>query len=483
MTRAWNLVLFAALAAMATTGCATYTDSVRDAQTDVRSGQPGAALEHFNEPLGTKSWKELPPDLGDNRTLLLLERATLLQATERYETSARDMVIADQRLEWLDISAYDRVDLARWLYSDDARDYRAPAYERLLLNSINMINFMAMGDLEGARVEARRFELIEGFFVEESAEPIRGDIRALGHYLSGATFEHSGDLREALRHYEIAWDNGFRDAELGGRIIDLYRISSTSPGRSEAADDSGRAKLMEQAAQRGSLRPSEYRRQHLEGDTIVVIQSGLAPYRKPARVPIGRAFVWAGAARSTYALSSAERMRGEELVAQGLLKWVNLPLLTDDGIQIDPSVALRVNGDPIPFDSKVDVAAQVVESWQALFPPIVASAIARMMTRALAGGATRVASKEVMKNADSTGAMAVGAVGLLASLAIEGGMAAADTPDTRSWTTLPGTIRVTRGRLDPGVHQFAVGVRGSREERTVTISQKGLTLVNFSRLR
>lgn len=470
-----------AIAVLSLTGCASYSDAVRDAQADVRAGRPDQALVHFDDRLETDGWEELPDDLEGDKVLLLLERATLLQATGEYETSARDMIVADQRLEWLDIDAYDRVDLAKWIYSDDASNYRAPAYERLLLNTLNMVNFLALGDLESARVEARRFELIESFFVEEASEPIRDDLRATGHFLSGAAFEHSGDLTQAVRHYEIAWRMGWRGAGLRQRLVDLYRLSSERARGRPPGDPT--TELVVEAELKGAIRLAEYRRRHLDGDTIVVVQSGLSPYRKAVRVPIGRAFIWAGAAHSHHGLSAAERARGQELIAQGLLKWVNLPVLSEDGIQVDPPVSLAIDGRSAPLEGRIDIAAQVVTSWKEIFPPIVASAITRMITRAVAGTATRVTTREIAKNSDSAGGAAIGAVGLLASLAIEGGMAAADTPDTRSWTTLPGAIRLRREQLEPGTHTLSVRVRGRTEERTVEISQRGLILVNFSRLR
>ncbi len=474
--------LLIALAAMSVLGCATYTDSVREAQADVRAGRPDAALEHFDERLETESWRDLPADLDDEKVLLLLERATLLQATGEYATSARDMVIADQRLEWLDIDAYDRAELARWLYSDDAREYRAPAYERLLLNTLNMVNFLALRDYEGARVEARRFTLIEDFFTEEAEEPILNETRALGHYFGGVAFEYGGDWNGAIEHYERAWKSGMRAGALRTRLIGLYRLTGARAPR-DKDDPTGLADLKIEAELKGAMRLAEYRREYLTGDTLIVSQTGLAPYKKPMRVPIGDAWIWAGSAKSSYAVSPAERARGQALVAQGVLKWVNLPVLTDARIDVDPSAQIFIDGRPVEASAGLDVANQVVESWKALLGPVVASAITRAITRAVAGGATRVASTEIAKQSEGGAGLAIGAIGLLASLAVEGGMAAADTPDTRSWTTLPGRIRVWRGSLEPGAHQLAVSVGGRADERSTRIDERGLNLVNFSRLR
>src|SRR5690606_31856269 len=151
--------------------------------------------------------------------------ATLLQAMGEYELAARDMGIVDQRMEWLDIGTSDAVALAKFVYSDDAGGYRAPAYERLMLNALNLVNYLALGELEGARVEARRFHLMESYFLDENERAVLPGILGFGNYLSGAAFEASREYENAARFYGRAWMYGMRSADLRERLIDLFRVT------------------------------------------------------------------------------------------------------------------------------------------------------------------------------------------------------------------------------------------------------------------
>ena len=162
--RWWAIALAASLAV--SSGCASYTEEMRAAQFSIASGEIGTAIAFLNTQLEVEGIQQMPAVLDDHGTLLLLERATLLQAQRNYEMSARDMMAVDGRLEWFDIEGEGIEQLAAYFYSEDVKAYRAPAYERMLLNTLNMLNFVGMSDLEGARVEARRFRQLEQFYLE-----------------------------------------------------------------------------------------------------------------------------------------------------------------------------------------------------------------------------------------------------------------------------------------------------------------------------
>ena len=44
--------------------------------------------------------------------------------------------------------------------------YAAPPYEKLMINTMNMMNYLERGDLNGARIEARRFSVMHNFIAE-----------------------------------------------------------------------------------------------------------------------------------------------------------------------------------------------------------------------------------------------------------------------------------------------------------------------------
>ena len=330
--------------ALLLSGCASYSTSLREAQADLRSGRPEAALKVVNERMEVDDRTAMPRDLEKNRVLLLLERGTLLQAAGDYRLAARDMMAVDQRMEWLDIDGVKSADLAKYLYSGSATPYRAPAYERMLLNVFNMVNFLAMGDFQGAKVEARRFRLLEEFYTDEQSDAVvLHEVLALGNYLSGAAFEASREYDIAIRNYGAAWVYGHRTKELRDRIVDLARLTGWKGGRI-ATPENGLEDLLIEGALKGAMLASEYRRQHVDGSLLVVVQSGLAPYKVPERIPIGQALTFhAHHHHGRHSLTPAQRAQARELAVSGALKWVNFPVLVDSR-RSGRSVRVEVDG-------------------------------------------------------------------------------------------------------------------------------------------
>lgn len=464
-------------AVLAAPGCASYSTSVQEAQVDLRAGRPEAALEVLNERLDLDTAEDVPRELGKNNVLLLLERATLLQALGRYDLAARDMMAVDQRMEWLDIDGEKSADLAKYLYSGSATPYRAPAYERMLLNVLNMVNFLAMGKFQGAKVEARRFRLLEEFFAADGQDTVVPELLATGNYLSGVAFEGARDYDNAARHYGKAWSYGHRSDELRQRIVDLSRLTGWD-GAGVVTDANGLKEIFAQARLEGAMRPAEYRRKNVDGELVIVVQSGLAPYKIPQRVPIGQALIIAGHHRGRHSLSATQVAHVHSLSAQGLVKWVNFPVLTES--TRPRRVNVFVEGVAVQRERIADLSRQVRSAWQDIAGALIGTAILRMVARAAAGGATRVGSQVAAQAKD---APAIGALGWLAGLAVEGALAAADVPDTRSWTTLPAMIHVARVDAEPGPRSIAVAVDGRTDTRAVEVGQTGLKVVNFSRVR
>jgi hypothetical protein len=479
--KGWTASFLALLVLLTGMGCATYTRSVRDAQVDLKAGRPESAIEVINEELDVETKEEVPKDLKKDRVLLALERATLLQATADYELAARDMIAVDQRMEWLNLDGEGSIDLAKYLYSGSATPYRAPAYERLLLNTLNMLNFLAMRDFQGAKVEARRFLLLEDFFVDPDRDDVLvPEILAAGNYLGGVAFEGSRDYDQAIRFYARAWKYGYRPAELRDRLVALGRLTGWR-GKAIATPENGLEDIFVEAGLKGAILASEYRRRYIDGQLVAVVQTGMAPYKVPERIPIGAALAYSRHHHHRrHHLTSAQVARVHELSAAGALKWVNFPVLVDPGWARSRTVRLSVDDQTRELEHLANISAQVHAAWNRIAGALMAAAILRMITRAVAGGATRAGSRIA---AEAKDAPAIGVLGWIAGLAVEGAMAAADTPDTRSWTTLPGMVRIARLRLEPGWHRIRLQVNGRTDERTVQLPEEGITVVNFSRLR
>jgi hypothetical protein len=122
----------------------------------------------------------------------------------------------------------------------------------------------------------------------------------------------------------------------------------------------------------------------------------------------------------------------------------------------------------------LDIEDRVMDTFDEIQGGIIAAAIVRMITRAIAGEATNAVARK---------ASGSGPVGLLAGLLVEGAMTAADTPDTRSWVTLPSRIHVARSRVPAGRHTVNVRLGGFNRTGTVEVAPGGFAVLNFSDFR
>ncbi len=469
-----QIALLALTALVWTSGCATYSDSVREAHRAVALGHPERAVTILNKRMETRNSNRLPKSFDDNNVLLLLERATVLQSLGKYKLAARDMMAADDHMEWLSIADADTADIAKYMYSGSSEDYVAPAYERLLLNTLNIINFLAMRDVQGAKVEARRFTIMEQYFLDNEEPAILAGILSLGNYLGGAAFEHSRDYQEAARYYTRAWYYGIRNPRFRQRLVDLLYLTGYKPRELES--ETGQkvlTNIMDDVATHAPTTFKEYRKNYLNGDTIIVVQTGLVPWRQAVHVPIAQAMTYANGSHY-HSMSGDQQQQLTMMVANGVIESVNFPMLTTKEIPPDKPVEVDVDGDGHEVGADIDVAAQVSTAYAHILPSLMVAAITRLITRVAAGEVTETA---VNASSGKSG------LGFLAKLAVEGAMNAADKPDTRSWMTLPGHIRLVRMQLGGDVHPITVVVGSDSDKRNVMIREDSLNIVNFSRVR
>jgi hypothetical protein len=179
-----------ALLALCLISCASHSDKTKPIRTALDAAQPRQALAILNDKLEVDSEKEIPDDPGGDNALYLLDRSMVLQALGQYAFASRDLELSDKQIEVLDLSRGAGHELGKYLFSDDAGPYKAPAYEKLLINTMGMVNYLARGDLNGARIEARRLTVMQKY-LSESEGPGSGMIGP-GSYLAGFAFEKSG---------------------------------------------------------------------------------------------------------------------------------------------------------------------------------------------------------------------------------------------------------------------------------------------------
>lgn len=410
-----------ALAALAlafvASGCATYTDRMQSATAAVDAGAYDEGLKDLNKALKVDSEEELPNRWRSTDAVTVLERAIVLQSLGQFKESRRDLSAAEQEIELLDLRRNGVDALAKYLYSDSGGKYKAPPSERLALNAINLLNYLADGDLDGAAVEARRFQAQREFLSSQGIEA--PGPASLGSYLAGCVFEKLGEGDRALRYYEEALAASGTLASLREPVA---RLAPANAYRGPALQKM----LAEGGARASGGAPM--------GEILVVTSVGRVPHKVPERMPIGAAVGMVGTI-VTGNLDVLERSAFKVLV---------FPALQPVGSQLS-SVAVAVDGQNAPLDLVTDLGAAVSKEYEANKPAIIAAGVTRLITRAAIAEGARVAGNQ-----------ADGVVGVLAALATEAALVAADKPDTRSWTLLPGRVLATRIPVRAGQHTVDV---------------------------
>lgn len=438
----WPLVLALALAPL---GCASYSEGTKAARTALDQGKPKEALEVYNEKLDVESEKELPKDVSGDNTLLILDRSMVLQQLEQYSLSSRDLEVADKQIEVLDFSRGALDDIAKYLFSDDTGPYKAPFYEKLLINTQNMLNYLEAGDLSGARVEARRLAVMQAFIAGH--EGVGASLTGPGSYLAGFIFEKSGQAQEALRYYDEALQYGAFES----LTPVLRRLAEQASYRTPRI-----TKVLDAAAGAPGPDPSH-------AELLVVLNYGRVPEKVPKRLPIGLALTYASGI-----ISPTDAAKANELAAQGLVTWVNYPSLAENR-PVSPA-RFFVNDRQQKLEVALEVDSEAQRAWEDARGMLVASAITRMITRVIAGQATEKVAGG-------------GLLGAVLSLGTQATLTATDVPDTRSWSTLPARIAIGRVQLPPGAYQVELSASGITRRAPVELEAGGYGVVSLTVLR
>ena len=364
----------------------------------------------------------------------------LLQAQGRYEWSARDLSAAETELEFLDLKLDAVGNIGKYIYNDSAEVYKAQPTERLALNAVNMLNYMAMDNQEGAGVEARRFILAREYLESLDEDREQGSHGSFGSYLAGFVFEKLGEPDRALRHYEEALDAG----DLHAFREPVLRLS----GQSNYVGGKMKEYLAGLKASEPVGTNSDSSRTEPDGDVLIVLGLGRVPYKIPKRMPVGAAVGYAGLWVTG----------NPDVLGYSVLKVVIYPEMVKPNNML-AKATVSLDGRDVPVELLTDLGAEITREYETIKPKIIAAALTRMIARAAAAeGARALAPKKG------------GATAMLAALATEATLVGLDKPDTRSWTFLPARLYVCRARVKSGQHEIRVGLFGRAwETRTVEV--------------
>ncbi len=436
-------------------GCGGHEARTLKMRTALDAGNAKSAIAAVNEELDVKDAKELPKDIKGDNAILVLDRASIQQGVAEFPLSKRDFEAADKSIDMLDLARNAGDSIGEYVFSGSSGRYQAPPYEKLMINTLNMLNYLETRDLNGARIEARRLSVIQKYYrdnLEQKDNPVLG----LGSMLAGFTFEKSGEIDEALRYYDeslaftgfgtlsdtvrrIAPRGQYRSPRIKALLAEGEKDAKAAPGAADAGDDTG--------------------------EVLFVVGYGRVAHKIANRIPIGLALTYFAGSINPHDAAAANT-----LAAQGLVTWINFPSLAPGRGKWDIP-ACRLDGEYVQLEEAVDVDRQVREEWKKIEGKIIVSAITRLIARAAVGQGIQTAAGR-----DNV-------IGILASLGAQATLTALDTPDTRSWETLPARIAVARVRLPVGRHRVLVDARGWQRSQELVVEKNGWQVVSLMALR
>ncbi len=219
------LGLAAIVSVLALPGCATYSASMAHVENAAANRDLDAANKALDKlKLG-----------GSDETLLHLNKGTLLRWQGQYADSNTQFEAAKNLMEQLDAISI-KEQAASVTINDTFKAYEGLPSEQLMVYSFEALNYLQMGDVDDAAVEARQFNLKQRLLAEKhrNAKYLSG---AFVRYLNGMVYEAAGEPDSARIEMQKAVD-GYKAQNAGFPIPrklgdDLARLKAGKPAPSE----------------------------------------------------------------------------------------------------------------------------------------------------------------------------------------------------------------------------------------------------------
>lgn len=517
-------------------GCATYGSGINAALEQAKHGEYASAEISIE--------KVLKPD-GKDRLLYYLELASIKSLAGEYEASNQLLERAEQIADDLETKSLSDA-LVVMMSNPRKGTYTGTDFERIFINYSKALNYFSLAQLstsqqqrlqalDGARVEARRLimrindintrrgqyaieddeqatfakianlfsKLLLGNLVDLQSLQYRDD--AMAHYLTGISFEQSGEYDNARISYQNAaqaYERGYAkqyllDEEIISQAwFDTIRMMQRAGGYGRESQRLAQQKLS--AQQRQELK--QWTRD--KAQIIILEHKGSMPHREEMNLVLalnqdlhafqmhplfeldnedGLAWFYMLYADKGVAgiVSSFMVAKHYGLLTYGMTKTIPLGPLWHEAASIglleamDP--ALRV---AVPYYRAVEPLPQSTLTINGQNQSLIKSSNPALMAiqeqmvnsgRDINQAFSRAALKAVL--AQQVGSVG-GEYGSLLSLAAKVAFQFTEAAETRNWLLLPQEIRLARLVVEPGEHELTLDSRfkNSNKEHQTQIS-------------
>jgi len=438
--RSVALAAFALLLVLLTGACSTYHKRSVEIKRSFTDSDFEQALERVDA-----------IDRGTSELLYLYEKGLILHYNNQYAESNEVFERAELLLEELYTKSVTR-ELAALAVSDNIAKYRGTSYEAILVNYYKILNYLLLGDLEGALVECRRVNRKLEFLRDTEGVFFAND--PFIQYLTGMVYSTARELNDADVSYRVAAGEYEELApDYGVDVPDLLYCD-----RRETARLLGDTQPEDTVAVAcpGAPGPDE-------GVLNLFLECGFVAHKQERKIilPIFKdddtsdidALAEVLAAREGVAVVSYDRSRKIDYVLKVAVPvMVPTPVAWDRAVirphyKAPPDSGSGGDNNAIPVTGEAGVRTDVVENVDSYALAAFEEAYGKILFRTVVRALTKYAAKEGASEKDEALGWLVNWVNV-----------ATETADTREWTTLPEKILMARLVLPAGRYDLRVGL-------------------------
>jgi hypothetical protein len=432
----WALAFLSAVPALLATlqlvGCASYSDLIGEIRSDFIAGDYQTALEQIDQ-------SKIKSD-NSSQLLYHLERAMILDRIGNLDASRKELLKADRLADDLYTVSVSKT-AASYIVSDDVGDYAGEDYERVAIQTMLALSFIADGDLPNAQVAARRINSKLAQIIDTYGTGAKASYNddAFARYLAGMIHEARNDFDNAIVEY--------------GNSISTYKNAYQEFSNGKIPDGLQQAYYRLLVARRRSDKIPAFVKSNPTLAAAVDAQIEKENKNGVAQIVVIHE---SGQISPKISLSSFTQI-GSQLVRLSFpaIRHQRERLYGATGIELAEGKFISAS-----IGSDLDaIGAQSLEDRKARI-------IAKGLTRAMIKG------QVVEQTRQNFGEGA----GLLMNIIT----AATETADTRSWSLLPKRLFVTRAWVRPGTHRMNIKTQGRETPVEITLRPGELKLIRAS---
>jgi uncharacterized protein len=350
-----------------------------------------------------------------DQLLAMMDEGMVLHAAGKFEESIKVLAQADklsERLDFVSVSEEAKVLIS----SERERAYRGEDFEKLMISTLQALNYAQLGKDEDALVEVRRVNERMQRMINDEKKPY--EQLAVARYLTAVLWEDQGHADDAFIDY---YEANKLAGDLGSLAEPLVRLAKET-GRTDA--------LRQLRKQYPWAEPQPLGKD--EGQILVVIEAGKAPVK-----------------------TNGTRSGGPKAEVIAVPVFRDRPWIRQSQVVLDGDARSAVQPTTI---TSIEQVAKIHLNYR------IDGLVARQL------GALAIRTGAAVGVGQATGSETLGILTFLA-------LSYLNQPDLRSWMSLPAEFQLAHFRVPAGMHRLTVVAGGGAREVQVDVQPRRVTLV------